>query len=266
MKSTEPVLNPSYGEEWIERYGWYLQAAGRSKSTQRIYRAALRRFAVFVPELLEPSRHLIYAWMRARRSTVGLTTWNQELCAVRAFYRWAYVMGCAAEDFSQLLPAGIKPPKRLPRYLTDDQVGLILGQPDLGTFVGFRDHVILRLAYETGITASEIAALELGDVLVELSISVAAGSGRRVLPISRELTALLDDWVQLRRTAKPGKSTALFVTNRGKPFRSGRTIWDIVDRYARRALGLGRAFDRVRACARRKPWSGQYPHLLRASF
>lgn len=196
---------------------------------------------------------------------MGVSTWNQELVAVRAFYRWAYVMGVTSEDFSAWLPTSIKPPKRLPRYLSDDQIGRILGQPDLSTFVGFRDHVVMRLAYETGITASETAALEIPDIL-DGFLSVADRYGRRELPISRAMAALLADWIQLRRTVRPGKSSALFVTNRGKPFRSGRTVWDIVNRYARQALGLARAFDRVRACARRKPWTGQYPHLLRASF
>ncbi|HKK04464.1 MAG TPA: tyrosine-type recombinase/integrase, partial [Gammaproteobacteria bacterium] len=65
---------------------------------------------------------------------------------------------------------------------------------------------------------------------------------------------------------RPGKASVLFVTQRGRRFSSGRALWDIVDRYARRAIGLGRGYERMTIARRRKPWSGQYPHLLRASM
>ena len=43
-------------------------------------------------------------------------------------------------------------------------------------------------------------------------------------------------------------------------------MWVIVDRYARRALGLQCGFTRLEKTWSTRPWTGHYPHLLRASF
>jgi site-specific recombinase XerD len=73
-------------------------------------------------------------------------------------------------------------------------------------------------------------------------------------------------WLRVRRALVRGKNNTLFVTHRGRAFRGGRTVWYIVNRHARAALGIGCGFDRVATTARRKPWTGHYPHLLRASM
>lgn len=162
-----------------------------------------------------------------------------------------------------MLPRSSRPPQRLPRYLSDDQVGAILAAPDLGTLVGFRDHVIMRLLYETGVRAGDLVRLTIGDAMVEHRLLHVAG---RFVPFSHEMMCLLNDWQNQRWTTRPGKSAILFVTDNGKPFRSARSVWEIINRYARDAIGLARGCDRIGFTARNKPWSGHYPHLFRASF
>jgi len=199
---------------------------------------------------------------------VCVSTFNQELTAVRAFYRWAVLWEHTDSSTLALLPRSHRAPKRLPRNLTEHEIGRLLAEPDLSTLVGFRDHVIMRMAYETGLRAAELVALELGGITGDGYVRVVAGKGRvdRLVPISAEMERLLDAWVALRRSTKPGKAAAMFVTHRGRRFTSGRAVWEIVNRYARRAIGLGRGYDRMTAARRQKPWSGQYPHLLRASM
>lgn len=269
--AAEPVLRGSYSAEsasWLTRFDWSLQAAHRSRATRRIYGAVLRRWALHVPDLLNPAKAGLDAWLRDRRATTAAATMQQELVALRAFYRWAHAMGCTAVDHSTMLPAGPRVPQRLPRYLTDDQVGQLLAAPNLATLVGFRDHVLIRLAYETGMRAGELVALQLGSVRDDRTIVILAGKGNvdRLVPISAAMLELLEAWVRLRQTTRPGKANALFVTHRGKALRSARSVWEIVTRYTRPALGLARAFDRIRAERKQRPWQGQYPHLLRASF
>lgn len=267
-----PLLQPPYSEDanvrrWVERFDWHLQACGKAPATRRIRRSALLGFFQHVSQPLAPLRVEITAWARSRRQAcVATATLNQELSSLRAFYRWAYAMGHAEQDFSDWLPAGRKPPLRLPRYLTDIQIGCILAAPDLGTPVGFRDHVLLRLLYETGLQAGQLAALELGNLVDGSLMLTQARGGPRYLPISNELSGLLGAWLRIRRTLRPGKSAALFVTARGRALTGGRSVWEIVERYARASIGLARAFDRIKASARRRPWTGQYPHLFRSSF
>lgn len=268
---TLPVLKPSYCkiDDLLRRYDTYLVAGRKSSDTRRIYRAALVRFLSFFDDPLLPSRSSLNNWLRARREAVSVSTLNSELTAVRTFYQWAHMMEYTPTDYSGTLPRSQRAPKRLVRYLDEYQVSALLAAPELSTFVGYRDHVMMRLAYETGIRASELVRLELGDILEEerlLYVRAGKGGHDRYLPFSEEMLGLLEAWYRVRRTVKPGKSLTLFVTHRGKGFTKGRAVWEIVDRYARAALGLGRGYERIQATHKRKPWQGQYPHLFRSAM
>lgn len=274
-KVAEPLLKRSYsqvqGEDLalLRRFDQYLQASKKSDTTRCNYMAAVRLWSGFCAALLSPDQASLYAWLRARRGAVGVSMLNMELSALRLFYRWAHEWEYAKRDFSGLFPASRRAPERLPRLLDAWQVGQLLAAPDLSTFVGFRDHVMLRLAYETGARASEVVGLESGDLLLSdrlIYIQAAAGRRERMAPCSLEMSLLLTDWLMLRRTAHPGKRRAVFVTQHGKAFAGGRALWEIVDRYSRYALGVGRGYDCIVRTSRQKPWSGHYPHLLRASF
>ena len=253
---------------YVQRYDRYLQAAYRSPETRREYRSVLCRYLIYVSDPIAPLRSEISDWLRDRRGSVARSTINHELSVIRRFYAWCWLMGLSAIDCTTLIPEARRVPPRLPRYLSDAQMGRILAEPDLATFTGFRDHVLIRLIYETGLRAGEAAALELGDVLPDGLVRVGGGKGNvdRYCPISKELQALLHEWRKVRARARPGKRLVLFVSTRGRGWTSGRAVWRRVSLHARRALGLARAFDQVRAEARRRPWDGQYPHLLRASM
>lgn len=269
---TEPLLIRSYSQIEPPRalilFEKYLAARALSRETHRIYLAALIRYDAAVNDLLAPQREQVEHFLRERRTQVGPSTFNQDLVALRAFYRFAVRFELMTQDQVPRLPRRHRAPKRLPRYLSEHEVGRLLAEPDLATLVGFRDHVMLCLAYETGVRASELVNLHLGDVRDDRWITVTAGKGRvdRWLPISVEMQRLLGEWIKLRRTTRPGKSSVLFVTQRGRAFTRGRAVWEIFQRYARRALGYGCGYHRIKATRKRTPWTGQYPHLLRASM
>lgn len=182
--------------------------------TRRVYLSVMSRWATYADDLLSPSKASIHNWLRDRRHTLSPTTINLELAAVKAFYRWAHAWGHAEADCSVLFPRAKRVPPRLPRYLTEHQVGRLLAMPDLATV----------------------------------------------------LLGLIEAWERLRLKTRPGKSNTLFVTSRGKPFRAPRAVWEIVNRYVRAACGRGRGYETIALTARHKPWSGHYPHLLRATF
>lgn len=262
-----PAHEHSYWIVWLERFDAHLRCAKRAPGTRLGYRNALKLFSAHCVDPLSPQRPSIYAWARARRSAVGAGTLNNEISAVRCFYGWLVDMRYISADPRGLLPRQRRVPARLPRVLSQRQVGCLLAAPDIATWQGFRDHVILRVLYETGITASECMRLELGSVGDEaLTISAYHLRDYRVVPCSVELCTLLEEWQRLRRTARPGKNSALFVTRHGAAFRSAKTVWTVVNRYARAALGVGRGYETLEQTAKRRPWGEFYPHLLRASM
>lgn len=146
-------------------------------------------------------------------------------------------------------------------------MGVLLAAPDLSTFVGLRDHLIMATLYQCGLRASELAALEVGDVLVDGLLHIRGKGGKqRLVPFGGAWHGLLRTYLQRRASVKPGKRAALFVTKHGRALRDGRSVWVIVNRYARRSLGLGCGVSRIEAYARGRPWQGHYPHMLRAAF
>ena len=254
----------------LSDFDHYLKYANKSVSTRRIYSAALHKWAVYENDVLNPSREHLYNWMKHRRTNVGVATYNIDLTALRTFYRWCHALKYTESDFSEWLPKKIKQAKRLPVFLSDHQIGQLLGAPDLSTLVGFRDHVIMRLIYETGITASELVALDMGCIMPEpdnrLFIYGSKSTRDRKIPFTHCMRELIKSWIKIRRETRPGKSATLFVTHKGKHFRQGRAIWEIVNKYARGAIGIGRGFDHIQTVGKQKAWGGYYPHLLRASF
>jgi len=246
----------------------FLAATGRSRATRRMYAATVRDWLAFggVAGHLDADR--LIAWLRPRRARLAPATVNRELKALRRFYVAMRLLGFCITDEDRKIPSNRKVPRRLVRFYTDEQIGVILAQPDVSTFAGLRDHLIIRLLYETGLRSSELAALGMGDVLPDWTVYVDRGKGghSRYVPISGEAAALIDRYTTQRATLRPGKRSALWLTQHGRPLRNGRSVWEIVSRHARAALGLGAGYERIRSARRGAPWSGHYPHRLRASF
>ncbi|ODV25943.1 MAG: hypothetical protein ABT19_03250 [Rhodanobacter sp. SCN 68-63] len=241
-------------------------ADSRSPTTVRLYVGVVRRWLAFGGAV--DRLPLLQQWLADRRAArAAAETINGDLKALRAFYDTMALIGAAPQGESNNCPNGRRVPPRLVRTFSDDQVLAMLAAPDLDTFCGYRDSVLMRVLWETGLRASEMVALGLGDVCND-AVYVAAGKGQRSrwVPISAELHGLLQGYLALRDTTRPGKRAALWVTQRGLPLRSRRSVWAIVSRHAHAALGQAVGYERVRRAARRKPWSGQYPHLLRASM
>lgn len=250
----------------LARFDALLAGSGRSAVTRRLYGSIVRRWldAGGVPGHLDAQACSM--WLAdARRADLSVNTVNGRIKALRAFYRAMATMELCAPGEADRLPALRRVPQRLPRYLDDDQVAAVLAQPDVTTWQGLRDHVLLRTLYETGLRASELAALSVGDVLGDGLLFVRRGKGGRdrYVPITQDLHALLCHWMDRRRETGAGKRLVLFVGTHGRGL-SRRTIWSIVDRHARAALGRALGIGVLARAG--QPWQGHYPHLLRASI
>ena len=75
--------------------------------------------------------------------------------------------------------------RTLPRFYTLDQMIALATQPDRHSFTGIRDRAILGLACATGLRASELCSLTVGDVTPTL-VHVQSGKGghQRLVPLT----------------------------------------------------------------------------------
>ena len=102
-------------------------------------------------------------------------------------------------------------------YLTEEEITALMAAPDRGTWTGRRDHTLLMLACQTGLRASELLHLTVGDVHLGTGAHVSClGKGRkqRITPLTSATAATLRTWLA-ERAGLP--TEPLFPTRRGDP-------------------------------------------------
>lgn len=256
---------PAEYQAAIERFARYLAARQLSPHTQRLYVGAVDRWMRAGGAPGHVDQLALARWLATRRASLAVNTVNLDLKALRCFYRWQAASGTGMDGADKLIPRGRKAPQRVVRYLTEADVGEVLGSLPLDTFLGLRDHAIVRVLFECGLRATEVADMQLGSLLPDDTLFVQGKGGvDRYVPVSAELAGFLRGYMHARAGTKPGKRNALWVRENGRPLRNGRSIWEIVSRAVWRALGRRGGLHKVRATGR--AWQGHYPHELRASF
>lgn len=190
------------------------------------------------------------AWLGAK----GLSPRSRarHLAAIRGFHRFLEDEKLAPTDPTDDLDTP-KHARKLPIFLTVDEVVRLLDAPDPKTLAGLRDRAMLEVLYATGLRVSELVGLSLNDVNLTDGYVLAYGKGRkeRLVPLGKPAMVAVRTWLEGPRAAmlKGRESRALFVTPRGKGFtRMG--FWKLLRRHAVVA-GITKALS---------------PHKLRHSF
>lgn len=140
----------------------------------------------------------------------------------------------------------------LPKYLTVNEVELLLRQPNEKETLGLRDKAMLELLYATGLRVSELIMLKTKDVSFDDGFLLCRGKGgkERIIPLNNSAIKALQDYEGKARPKLLKKSNDfLFLTNRGEAF-SRQGFWKLLKNYARKA-GFASEIS---------------PHVLRHSF
>ena len=175
-----------------------------------------------------------------------------EIAALRAFYRFA--------ETEKLLPRNVAENlslprrwKRLPKALTNDEIGRVLAPDTQETPESLCDQAILELAYASGLRLSELKDLRLEQLHLEAGFINVIGKGNkeRVVPVGKAATEALNRFIEAGRPklVTPRSPANVFLTNRGTSFASV-TLWLRIKNRVRRA-GISRNIT---------------PHMLRHSF
>jgi integrase/recombinase XerD len=248
-----------------ERFDRYLAGVRRSVHTRRLYGGAVRAWlrAGGAPGHVDGT--VLARWLARRRQSCAVATVNLDLKALRAFYRLQIELGEATAADLARLPKQRKVPARLPRWLSDAQIGEVLGLCPIESFVGLRDYAIVLTLYATGLRASELAGMAVGDLIDGDTLYVVGKGGKaRYVPTGEQLAGVLDGYLHARGRTRKGKRSAFWLRADGRPLRNGRSIWEIVSKRIWAALGIRAGLHRVGRGGR--PWTGHFPHELRASF
>jgi integrase/recombinase XerD len=230
----------------------------------RTIRAYRRDLALFVRhleasgckdfDLKEPS--VIFDFLdQERRGGISMSTSARRLSAIRMLVRFLASERMIEKDYaSQLKYPNLW--KRLPDFLTIEEVERFLNAPSPATPLGLRDRALLELYYATGARVSELIDLTLTGTNLHIKVLKIMGKGgkERIVPFGdkalRWLTSYLDTTRGALAAKNPGGDPGLvFLSRAGKRLTRDR-VFRLVRHYAKQAGIAGKAT----------------PHVLRHSF
>ena len=140
------------------------------------------------------------------------------LSAIRSFFRYLVREEILPENPAQETSSP-KLDKRLPSFLTINEITRLLAAPDLSTPQGQRDRALLELLYASGLRVSELAGLDIEHVDLETrEIRVwGKGSKERLVLMGKPATQALTAYLKQGRQHLAGekRSRALFLNRSG---------------------------------------------------
>ncbi|MEK7354402.1 MAG: tyrosine recombinase XerC [Chloroflexota bacterium] len=176
----------------------------------------------------------------------------RRLSAIRSFYRYL-----VREQILTVNPvqetSSPKLDKRLPSFLTTDEITRLLAAPDITNPHGQRDRAFLELLYASGLRVSELAGLNLGQIDMDTHEIRVIGKGskeRMVLmgePAANALTAYLNEGRPKLKGER--KTNAVFLNYQGGRL-TERSVQELLAEYAAKAA-IGKKV---------------HPHMLRHTF
>ncbi len=246
-------------QEIFNRYINYLELErNASPYTVRNYTTDLMSFFQFlkakgIGSLKEVDKHVLRDYL-AHLMEQGFvkTSIARKLSAIRSFYRYL-----EREEILTANPvqktSSPKLDRRLPSFLSIDEMTRLLEAPDSATPQGQRDRALLELLYAAGLRVSELAKLNLEQVNLDTrEIRVwGKGSKERMVLMGEPAASALVIYLNQGRTKLIGKkrTSALFLNRYGARL-TERSVQNILQEHANIA-GIGK---RV------------HPHMLRHTF
>jgi len=243
----------------FNKYVNYLEAErNASPYTVRNYTTDLLGFFHFlrdrdIDSLKDVDRHVLrdYLSYLMEKGFVKASI-ARKLSAIRSFYRYLL-----REEIISVSPvADTSSPKldrRLPSFLTIEEVKRLLEAPDLSTPQGLRDRALLELLYASGLRVSELVSLNLEQVNLDTNeVRVwGKGSKERIVLMGQPAARALSTYLTRGRPELLGKkgTSALFLNRYG-----GRLIERRVQRILEKYAGVAGIGRRV------------HPHMLRHTF
>lgn len=91
------------------------------------------------------------------------TTISRKISALRTFYAFLYDKNIVVKNVFEYITLP-KKEKRLPKYLSNDDIDEIFKIIDISTPLGIRNRLILELLYGSGLRVSELCNIKLSDI------------------------------------------------------------------------------------------------------
>jgi integrase/recombinase XerC len=212
-----------------------------SANTLRAYKRDLTEFGDFIVESYNDAQDLNNISDSDIRRFIGLlnkknskSTIERKLASLRAFFEFLQKENIVTANPAKLIPSP-KREKKLPVFLSVDEIFRLIDQDLSEGVTGLRNKAILELMYSSGIRVGELVNLTLDNLNIEkreLKL-LGKGSKERIVPVGKKAIQSVLEYLEKRQVLKP-KTDKVFLNNRGAKI-SERSIGRIVKKFAQAA-------------------------------
>lgn len=234
-KNASEYTVKSYREDLTQAAGFFRERLGTGLNPGRITTRHVRAYLAWLGE-----------------QGYAKTTAARRLASLRSWFRFL----CRQGEVTQNPTEGVRGPrqdKKLPHFLTSDEIKKLLNAPQGDDSLCIRDRAILETLYSAGLRVGELIGLNLDDLDLHDGTLVVRGKGKRerLALLGKPALRMIKLWLDRRGEFAPDskKQPAVFLNYRG-----GRLT----------VRSVGRLLEKYLALAGLDPRTS--PHTLRHSF
>ena len=223
----------------VERFLNYLTVEkGLSPNTLDAYRRDILKFRTHLEEngkkIIGFKRDDLVSFIdNLRNSGNQSSTLARHIASLRGFCKFLLIEGIIKEDPIEniSIPKGWK---RIPKIIGIEEVSTLLSTPG-GQKLSLRDRAMLAIIYSSGLRASEVVNIKMGDINFEGGFMAVTGKGskERVVPINEAAIETIVIYIEESRPQILRKRTSeyLFLAKGGKPMTRQR-LWQLIKKYS----------------------------------
>ncbi len=188
--------------------------------------------------------------LQIQKQGKSAATASRILSSLRSLYKFLNMRNYISSNPTHNLH-NFKSEKKLPMWLSDLQVDILLDTPVCRNIKGYRDKAMLEIMYATGIKASDVISLRISDVNLKIGfIYCRSNNKEHIVPIYAYARDCVQEYMEKRKLIPNSEKTdVLFLNRDGQPL-SRQGLWKIIKKYQKQS-GLP---------------DGITPHTLRHSF
>lgn len=250
-------------ETLINEFGNYLMnEKGASGHTHKNYLADLRQFEEYVAakkldltnpqSLTDVNNVVIRGFLSELFKKNSAASVARKLASLRSFFQYWVKKGVLTNNPAKDV-ASPKVPRRLPNFLSIDEIFRLLEGPKGTNPLALRDRAILELLYASGLRVSELVGLDVNQINFNENVICVVGKGdkERVVPIGTKAKDALQRYISARSnlTGENGDPNAVFVNRRGGRL-TPRSVERLIQKY-------------IKVCGINKRVT---PHVIRHTF
>lgn len=188
----------------LERYKWYMEEVKQVKNPIRVETNDIREFIQFL----------------VKDAFLNENSLARNISSLRSFHKFLFQEDYTDRDPTALLDAP-KLSRKLPVYLSVDEIDRIFAEIDHSTAHGVRNRAMLEMLYSSGLRVSELVNLERSMLYLDEGVVRVFGKGgkERLVPLGKSAIKHLGYHFEYRygsgQVVKRGEENMLFLNRRG---------------------------------------------------